>query len=124
MAQEELEILVVSPRLTIRKADPAACRTLEAAGIHPLLARLWAARGVSRPEETRLGWTAMLPPMGLTHADRAAALAGLGIPVFACTPDAFPDLLAVALRRGDVADWVQQHLDARRHTRARHSFGS
>mgnify|MGYP000912600777 CR=1 FL=1 len=74
MAQEELEILVVSPRLTIRKADPAACRTLEAAGIHPLLARLWAARGVSRPEETRLGWPAMLPPMGLTHADRAAAL--------------------------------------------------
>lgn len=60
----------------------------------------------------------------VSDKENAAALAGLGIPVFACTPDAFPDLLAVALRRGDVADWVQQHLDARRHTRARHSFGS
>ena len=35
--------------------------------------------------------------------DHAAALAGLGVPAFACTPDAFPDLLAVALSRGDVA---------------------
>lgn len=38
--------------------------------------------------------------------DHAAALAGLGVPAFACTPDAFPDLLAVALTRGDVAAWA------------------
>lgn len=37
----------------------------------------------------------------------AAALAALGVPAFACTPDAFPDLLAVALARGDVAAWVE-----------------
>lgn len=33
--------------------------------------------------------------------DHAAALAELGIPVFACTPDEFPGLLTVALSRGD-----------------------
>jgi hypothetical protein len=40
--------------------------------------------------------------------ENAAALAALGVPAFACTPDAFPDLLAVALRRGDVAGWVSR----------------
>ncbi|MFZ2175546.1 MAG: VWA domain-containing protein [Rhodococcus sp. (in: high G+C Gram-positive bacteria)] len=38
--------------------------------------------------------------------DNAAALAGLGIPAFACTPDKFPELLAVALERGDVGRWA------------------
>ncbi|WP_280504486.1 VWA domain-containing protein [Nocardia farcinica] len=38
--------------------------------------------------------------------DNAAALAALGIPAFACTPDAFPDLLAVAFDRGDVRAWA------------------
>ncbi|MBB5912372.1 Mg-chelatase subunit ChlD [Nocardia transvalensis] len=38
--------------------------------------------------------------------DNAAALAGLGIPAFACTPDRFPDLLAVALDRGDLHGWA------------------
>jgi hypothetical protein len=41
--------------------------------------------------------------------DHAAALAALGVPAFACTPDAFPDLLAVALSRGDVGAWVSTH---------------
>jgi single-stranded-DNA-specific exonuclease len=65
---------VVSPRLTIRSGDPAACRALEAAGIHPLLARLWAARGVVHPDQTRLAWPAMLPPAHLTSADHAATI--------------------------------------------------
>lgn len=38
------------------------------------------------------------------------ALAGLGIPAFACTPDAFPDLMAAAIERRDLTAWVQQHL--------------
>ena len=38
--------------------------------------------------------------------EHAAALAALGVPAFACTPDLFPDLLAVALRGGDVGQWV------------------
>ena len=39
--------------------------------------------------------------------DNAAALAELGVPAFACTPDRFPELLAVALERGDVGRWSQ-----------------
>lgn len=39
--------------------------------------------------------------------DNAAALAELGVPAFACTPDRFPELLAVALERGDIARWAQ-----------------
>ena len=41
--------------------------------------------------------------------DNAAALAALGVPAFACTPDAFPDLLAVAIEGGDVAAWAHGH---------------
>ena len=40
--------------------------------------------------------------------ENAAALDALGVPAFACTPDAFPDLLAVALSRGDVAACASQ----------------
>ncbi len=36
----------------------------------------------------------------------ARSVAAMGIPVFACTPDQFPDLMATALRRGDVHDWA------------------
>ncbi|TCN49417.1 Mg-chelatase subunit ChlD [Rhodococcus sp. SMB37] len=39
--------------------------------------------------------------------DNAAALAGLGIPAFACTPDRFPELLALSLERGDIGRWAQ-----------------
>ena len=39
----------------------------------------------------------------------AAALAALGIPAFACTPDLFPDLLAAALRKQDLAAWAAAH---------------
>jgi uncharacterized protein with von Willebrand factor type A (vWA) domain len=35
-------------------------------------------------------------------ADNAAALAELGVPAFACTPGAFPDLLAAAIERRDL----------------------
>ncbi|MGD0722050.1 MAG: VWA domain-containing protein [Roseiarcus sp.] len=40
------------------------------------------------------------------HADHARAFAALGCPVFACTPDAFPDLMATALARRDVGEWA------------------
>ncbi|MBQ1496959.1 MAG: VWA domain-containing protein [Sphingomonas sp.] len=33
-------------------------------------------------------------------------VAALGVPVFACTPDQFPDLMATALRREDIAGWA------------------
>ena len=40
---------------------------------------------------------------------RAAELAELGVPSLACTPDAFPDLLAVALEGRDVGRWANEH---------------
>jgi Mg-chelatase subunit ChlD len=42
--------------------------------------------------------------------ENAAALTALGVPAFACTPDAFPALLEVALSRGDVPGWVARHV--------------
>jgi hypothetical protein len=36
----------------------------------------------------------------------SARVAALGIPVFACTPDQFPDLMATALKREDIAGWA------------------
>ena len=41
-------------------------------------------------------------------ARNAASLAALGIPSFACTPDAFPELLAVAIAGDDVAAWAHR----------------
>ena len=36
----------------------------------------------------------------------SAKMAALGAPVFACTPDQFPDLMAAALRRDDIRTWA------------------
>jgi VWA domain containing CoxE-like protein len=36
----------------------------------------------------------------------AQSFADLGVPVFACTPDQFPALMAAALRRQDIAAWA------------------
>ncbi len=38
----------------------------------------------------------------------AAALAGFGIPAFACTPDQFPSLMAAAIAKRDLSAWVAQ----------------
>ncbi len=40
--------------------------------------------------------------------DNAAALAALGVPAFACTPDAFPDLMAAAIQRRDLTAFAHQ----------------
>lgn len=39
-------------------------------------------------------------------AQHAAAMAGMGCPVFACTPDQFPDMMATALTRQDLFQWA------------------
>src|SRR5262249_6615315 len=39
-------------------------------------------------------------------ARNAGAVAAMGCPVFACTPDQFPDLMATALKRDDIAAWA------------------
>ncbi|HJT74733.1 MAG TPA: VWA domain-containing protein, partial [Chitinophaga sp.] len=38
--------------------------------------------------------------------DNARYLSNLGIPVFACTPDKFPDLMAAALSKQDINNWA------------------
>jgi hypothetical protein len=40
------------------------------------------------------------------HSGNASALAGLGVPSFACTPDLFPDLMAAAISRQDLGLWA------------------
>jgi len=45
--------------------------------------------------------------------DNAAALAALGIPAFACTPDLFPELMAAAIERRDIGQWAATHDMAR-----------
>ncbi len=41
--------------------------------------------------------------------DNAAYFASLGAPAFACTPDRFPELIAAAIERRDVATWAAKH---------------
>jgi len=38
--------------------------------------------------------------------NNAASLAALGVPSFACTPDKFPDLMAAAIQKRDLAQWA------------------
>jgi Mg-chelatase subunit ChlD len=40
------------------------------------------------------------------HADHAEKIAAMDCPVFACTPDRFPDLMAIALTRQDIHQWA------------------
>ena len=57
-----------------RDIPPRAAWQLEQAGIHPLLARLYAARGVSSPDELDDALAKLLPPGTLLGVDRAAVL--------------------------------------------------
>ncbi|MFG1876728.1 VWA domain-containing protein [Sphaerisporangium sp. NPDC049003] len=52
---------------------------------------------------------------GQPHYDRdnAEALAALGVPAFACTPDAFPGLMAAAIESRDIAQWAERILSIR-----------
>ncbi len=61
-------------RIVARKVPFAAERALAGAGVHPLLARLFASRGVSGPPELDRDLATLLPPAGLKNADAAAVL--------------------------------------------------
>jgi len=52
-----------------------------------------------------------LSDQGAPGFDRhnAAALADMGIPAFACTPDLFPDLMAAAIQRQDLGMWAARN---------------
>ena len=57
-----------------RDIPPRAAWALEQAGVHPLLAKLYAARGVLVPDELDDGLARLLPPAGMKGLQEAAAL--------------------------------------------------
>jgi single-stranded-DNA-specific exonuclease len=57
----------------LRRRAASAGAALAAAGLHPVLARAYAARGVDDPAALDLSLARLLPPEGLHQADRAAA---------------------------------------------------
>ncbi|HEX6706838.1 MAG TPA: single-stranded-DNA-specific exonuclease RecJ [Albitalea sp.] len=65
---------MTSPTLTLRDTPPRVAWTLEQSGIHPLLARLYAARGVRSADELDDALPRLLAPADLLGADRAAVL--------------------------------------------------
>ncbi len=63
-----------SPALVQREAPPRAAYALEQAGVHPLLARLLAARGVRLPDELDDSLARLLPPATMKGAMEAGRL--------------------------------------------------
>ena len=61
-------------KITTRDIPPRAVWTLEQAGIHPLLARLYAARGVLGTDELDEGLHRLLPPTAMMGTQAAATL--------------------------------------------------
>ena len=61
-------------KIIVRDAPPRSVWALEKAGIHPLLAQLYAARGVLDPAELDAALTHLLPPASLKGTAEAARL--------------------------------------------------
>ena len=61
-------------QLITRNIPPRTAWALEQAGIHPLLARLFASRGVQAPDELDDGLAKLLPPNTLKGVDAAAQI--------------------------------------------------
>ena len=59
-------------RIAIRPCPPNDAELLRQGGIHPVLARLYAARGLNNPAELASELAALMQPSGLLHIDRAA----------------------------------------------------
>ncbi len=61
-------------KIIARDIPPRAAWALEQAGVHPLLAKLYAARGLSNKEELDDGLAKLLPPNGMKGCLEAAVL--------------------------------------------------
>ncbi|HEX7970780.1 MAG TPA: DHH family phosphoesterase, partial [Thiobacillus sp.] len=61
------------PSIITRPCPADARAALEAAGLAPAWARLYAARGVNHPDQIAHRLPQLLPPAGLLHVERAAA---------------------------------------------------
>ena len=64
----------MSFQILTRDVPPRSAWSLEQAGIHPLLSRLFAARGILSPEELDDGLAKLLPPQTLMGTHEAAQL--------------------------------------------------
>lgn len=65
---------MITPTLKVRDIPPRTAFALEQAGVHPLLARLFAARGVRTPDDLDDGLAKLLPPDTLLGSAAAAQL--------------------------------------------------
>ncbi|MDP2751899.1 MAG: single-stranded-DNA-specific exonuclease RecJ [Rhodocyclaceae bacterium] len=64
----------MSTRIVTRAVPIRSRLLLEQSGIHPLLSRLYAARGITKPEEIETTLNRLLPPSTLKGAEEAARL--------------------------------------------------
>ncbi|AAZ97724.1 RecJ exonuclease [Thiobacillus denitrificans ATCC 25259] len=62
------------PSITTRPCPTEVCAALEQAGLAPAWARLYAARGVSHPDQIAHRLPQLLPPTAMLNSDRAARL--------------------------------------------------
>jgi single-stranded-DNA-specific exonuclease len=63
-----------TPELRVRQVSMADTERLTKDGVHPLLARLLVARGVTSTAELTTDWTGLLAPRELSHIDQAAVV--------------------------------------------------
>ena len=61
-------------KIVQRTIDTAAYETLLAAGYAPVMARLYAARGVSQAEQLDTALAKLIPPQRLTHNEAMSRL--------------------------------------------------
>ncbi|MDE1183930.1 single-stranded-DNA-specific exonuclease RecJ [Paraburkholderia sp.] len=61
-------------RIVTRACSPVDAEILTRHGLHPVLARLYASRGVCQPDEIETGLARLVPPAQLKGCDAAAAL--------------------------------------------------
>ena len=64
----------MNPRILTRRIPTRARDMLVQQGLHPVLAQLYAARGVSDRSEVECEFSGLIPPERLLHADQAAVL--------------------------------------------------
>ena len=63
---------MAQPELIVRSVPHEAEQRLASEGVHPLLARLMAARGVSQRAELNTDWQGLITPNRLSHIEQAA----------------------------------------------------
>ena len=117
------------PNVCQRDVPPRAAFALEQAGVHPLLARLFAARGVRSADDLDDGLSRLLPPSDLLGAEAAGVLladaiaAGLRLCVVADYDCDGATACAVALRGLALLGAAPQHLHYVVPDRAVHGYG-